>query len=397
MKKVAKKLVILFATLCIIFSGGCGEKNKTNEQDVEKEVIPFPEVTLTEEDLQNKFYYSQLETDAARLTYKDLYEGLKDRSEVLYAHTNSEIPVGSIVYSVLYDYPEIFWCDVETEVSYELIEGSEMNYMKVYPKYIYSPEEVEKMKIEIEEETRECIEKCSKKKTEYGKVKYVYEYLIDTVEYLDDAPNDQNAYSALVAKKTVCAGYARATQYLLEKSGVYCMCVIGATSDENGKQQGHAWNIVRCDGKYYFVDTTWGDPVYQNSNDSKKKKERNYDYLCCSETELFKTHIMGEQLKYPECKSEDLNYYRRNGMFYESFDEDEILNEMYKAVDNKDKTTIFKFQNEEDYLEATKALDDRLLEDTLYYLGNNYGIWGVNVSYSYSPVLWKVTIYWNYD
>lgn len=384
--------------LFIALASGCGEKNNDNEQKIEEvqEVIPFPEVTVTEEDLKNKFYYSQLESEAAKLTYKELYEGLKERDEVLYAHTNSEIPVGSMVYYVIDDYPEIFWCDVETEVSYELFEDSETNYMKVYPKYIYSSEEVEKMKVEIEEETKECIEKCSKKKTEYGKVKCVYEYLIDTVEYLDDAPNNQNAYSALVAKETVCAGYAKATQYLLEKAGVYCAYVTGTVFDENGRRQGHAWNIVRCDGKYYFVDTTWGDPVYQKDEDSQNAEERVYDYLCCSETELFKTHMIEDYFEYPDCKSEDLNYYRRNGMFYETFNEEELSNAMYESIENKDSTTIFKFQNEEDYIDATKALEERLFEDALYYIGNYYGIWGVELKYSCSSDLLKITIYWNY-
>ena len=83
-------------------------------------------------------------------------------------------------------------------------------------------------------------------------------------------------------------------------------------------------------------------------------------------------------------------------MFYETFNEEELSNAMYESIENKDSTTNFKFQNEEDYIDATKALEERLFEDALYYIGNYYGIWGVELKYSCSSDLLKITIYWNY-
>ena len=63
----------------------------------------------------------------------------------------------------------------------------------------------------------------------------------------------------LSIRQSVCAGYSKATQYLLEQLGVFCTYVTGKTT-EGGN---HAWNLVKCNGDYYYVDTTWGDPVFQ--------------------------------------------------------------------------------------------------------------------------------------
>ena len=62
-------------------------------------------------------------------------------------------------------------------------------------------------------------------------------------------------YGALVNRVSVCQGYAMAYQYLLRKVGIdsyYC----------SSRQLNHGWNIVKIDGKWYHVDCTWDDPVW---------------------------------------------------------------------------------------------------------------------------------------
>ena len=58
---------------------------------------------------------------------------------------------------------------------------------------------------------------------------------------MEGAPDNQNIYSALVGKRTVCAGYARSAQYLLQKMGMECIYVTGTCA--NG--EAHAWNQVK--------------------------------------------------------------------------------------------------------------------------------------------------------
>ena len=102
-------------------------------------------------------------------------------------------------------------------------------------------------------------------KTEYQKVKAIYDYLCSNVTYdnlsLDIAMSTQgilhnpvghSAYGALCKGTSVCQGYATAFYRLALEAGIDSRVIFGTASGG-----GHAWNIVRIDGKYYLLDSTW--------------------------------------------------------------------------------------------------------------------------------------------
>lgn len=372
---------ILFSAAMLLTLTGC------------KPDIPYIETTTSEEEFSTKFYYNLLETEEEKLAYREVYEGLFARQDEFYIHGKSEEILDTVLDGIMYDYPEIFWYDAKTEVSYELWEEHKEEYTIVRPAYAYSGEEVQKMKEDIQEETEKCIEECKELDSEYGKVRYVYEYLIDSVDYVDGASNNQNIYSALVSEESVCAGYAKSVQYLLEKVGIECITVTGEATDNEGDTESHAWNVVNCDGDYYYVDATWGDPEGQKEDISRLMV---YDYLCCSEAELSKTHKADKEGQIPECTSEELNYYRRNGMFYESVDDNEILAKMKESIAEKEEYTIFKFSTKEDYEEALGKMEDTLLNEALDYLARYYGLRQSNCNYEYDEMLYRINIYWSY-
>lgn len=69
------------------------------------------------------------------------------------------------------------------------------------------------------------------------------------------SPLNQTAYSGLVSKMTVCAGYSTAFKLLCDQYGILGVYVSGTGGGEN-----HGWNYVqRDDGKWYVVDVTWDD------------------------------------------------------------------------------------------------------------------------------------------
>ena len=93
--------------------------------------------------------------------------------------------------------------------------------------------------------------------TELDKAFTLYQVLIGNVAYNIEYM-DQSAYAAFVDRQAVCAGYAKAYTYLLQKSGIQASYVPGEATagQESG---GHAWVLVRIDGQYYYCDPTLDD------------------------------------------------------------------------------------------------------------------------------------------
>src|SRR5690606_33291910 len=57
----------------------------------------------------------------------------------------------------------------------------------------------------------------------------------------------------------VCQGYTLATQLLLDMVGVQNQMISGEVGNDRSGWEGHTWNLVNIEGKYYHVDTTWND------------------------------------------------------------------------------------------------------------------------------------------
>ena len=88
----------------------------------------------------------------------------------------------------------------------------------------------------------------------YQKEKAVYEYITTNVGY-DDSLGDlsRTAYSALKNNQAICQGFAQLTNIMLEKVGIENRIVTGTV---RGKEP-HGWNMVKLEGKWYHIDTTW--------------------------------------------------------------------------------------------------------------------------------------------
>lgn len=90
-----------------------------------------------------------------------------------------------------------------------------------------------------------------------------HEYLTSTVAYAYEdyfngtiaANHGYDMYGALVKHSCVCQGYAETMFYLLREAGL--SCAIASSENIN-----HAWNIVKIHGKWYHIDATWDDLVW---------------------------------------------------------------------------------------------------------------------------------------
>ncbi len=95
--------------------------------------------------------------------------------------------------------------------------------------------------------------------------------LLNKVSYSQHDNNAINATSlshtlqgTFLDGKIVCDGYSKTLMYLLNMVGVPARMVEGSTTNQTQSNLGHAWNLVKLDGKYYHVDSTWADEYYES-------------------------------------------------------------------------------------------------------------------------------------
>ena len=128
--------------------------------------------------------------------------------------------------------------------------------------------------------------------SDYQKIKAIYDYICENVSYdytnLDDDTYIQKytAYAALIDKTAVCQGYASLLYRMVLDAGVDARVISG---DAGGP---HAWNIVRLNGKYYNLDSTWDAGRENYSYFLKSMKafsdhERDEDYSSLEFTEAY--------------------------------------------------------------------------------------------------------------
>ena len=132
---------------------------------------------------------------------------------------------------------------------------------------------------------------------------------------------NHNAVGALISKKAVCEGFARAYQLLLNRLGVDCMMVYGKAKTEGSWEGGlHAWNIVSINGSNYYVDVTWDAATYIGN-----RKCVSYAYYCLSKTMISVDH---------ECRLPIVCNSRKENLFYRGnrvFSSEKRLLEFFKA------------------------------------------------------------------
>lgn len=121
-------------------------------------------------------------------------------------------------------------------------------------------------------------------KNEYQKAKAIYDYMCSNITYDYKNLNDPNytlkfsAYAALINKTSVCQGYATLFYRLALEAGLDARVIAGVAGGGN-----HAWNIVKINGSYYNLDSTWDagrDPYdyFLKNMDDFSDHDRNADY-----------------------------------------------------------------------------------------------------------------------
>jgi hypothetical protein len=313
--------------------------------------------------LQEQYAYNQLSTSE-----KELYDQLKD---AIFAY-DWTITNGISKYSVeqiqrvneyiMIDHPEIFWA-AENGTVYTSEVGGVKSVTEYKIRYIMPQSQKDELLIKLDNIINDFLMTVNHSLGEYYKLLAVYEFIINRTEYdtnvadkitagVDDDATllSQNILSVLLSRRSVCAGYARTTQYLLHKMNMFCTYVSGTAKTQDG---GHAWNLVRINGDYYLLDTTWGDPVSQNA-----KNKLTYNYFCLTTREFNKTHTPDDTIKLPLCVATKCNYFVYNKLLLNKYDLSQIEKILEKAVLGRKEEAYFKFSDLKTAQNANQSLFD---------------------------------------
>ncbi len=181
--------------------------------------------------------------------------------------------------SIESDFPLFYW------LSNSYIPGAKDFYFLIEDEYItYSSRE------NINNKVFNTITSISSKVesyTELKKIKYVYDYVLENTNYAWAVENvtpsdelDAHAISGFFkGENVVCEGYAKSLQIIYNYLGID-NCYIVGTAGDSESSGGHAWNYVKYNDLWYFMDSTWDD---SNSNLGSVS---NYTWYLLSQSEL---------------------------------------------------------------------------------------------------------------
>ena len=310
-------------------------------------------------DAQEQIWYGEIEqalgemTDTVKLSTEPIGQGLDEQD------------IDRIFQCVLIDHPEIFYTTGYTYTKYS--RGDRTVGIDFAGTYSLPREEAVNKAEEIRERASEWLSDIPSDASEYDKVKAVYEKIIFSTDYDLNASDNQNIASVFLGNSSVCQGYAKATQYLLNHLGVMCTLVQGTV--DTG--EAHAWNLVRVDGDYYYVDTTWGDASYRMEDGSGQEElpEINYDYLCVTTQDLLRTHRIESVVAMPECTATQANYYVREGVYFTSYDAEQMQSIFDRAWESGRTEITLKCADEECYREICRVLIDE--QEIFSYMQEN--------------------------
>ena len=307
------------------------------------------EAGLTEKNLnevkkqqEGNYAFDKL-TDAGKTLYAELYLIITKEAKKVYVSATSEYAIDLVFNYLMIDHPEIFWVEGYNFEKHTV--GDVVDKIAFSGAYTYDLKEVARRQKIIDKCVNECIANAPSSDDDYYAIKYVYEYLIANTDYVSNAPDNQNICSVFIGKESVCSGYAKATQYLLNKLGVKCTFVSGTVATRASADAKHSWNLVLCNGKYYYVDTTWGDASYQTTSgeteDKMKLPRVNYDYLCVTTESIKSNHTLSDVIALPECNSMTDNYYVREDEYFKN-DDLKLVKDLFdrRYRDGSDNVTI---------------------------------------------------------
>ena len=322
-----------------------------------------------------RYHFDRLLPSEQRL-YVEILTITETYSHDIIISTMESAHIEKIFQCVLNDHPEIFYAVGYGFKRYST-EGETVK-ISFSATYGIGVAERERRKALIDAYVAECLGQMAPHFDDYEKTKFIYEYLINNTEYDLMAADNQNICSVFIGRRSVCQGYAKATQYLLNAAGIPATLVTGQIKGGDG----HAWNIALLDGAYYHIDTTFGDSSFSLAaggalygspgNAINDDSYINHDFLNLTTKQIERTHIIDPVLPIVECTATKDNYYIREGLYFDSVDTDKLQAVFNRAYERQSKYISLKCSDDEVYADMLDfLLDGQMIFD---YLQDSDGV-----------------------
>lgn len=262
-------------------------------------------------------YYEMLDEQGQHL-YRQIYANAKVLNEAFSPIEPIKANRMKDIFSAVYnDHPELFWVDTAYTCKHKR-NGDCVEIGLMFNRTAKNPERENAI---FEDAAEEILSVARGLQNDYDKERYIHDMLVQKIDYVKSAEMNQSAYSALVNGRTVCAGYARAFQYLMQQLQIPCYYCTGYAGED------HAWNIICLDDEYYNVDVTWDDNEEGISEYFNKTDSDYADTHIREELSVYLPPCNGEQYRSEEMDETDAEEGRRTSA-EAGFTEDEILHGM---------------------------------------------------------------------
>ena len=335
-------------------------------------------------------YHDQLSADEQDV-YSQVYTAIASRQTDFYVQAPNIECLDPIIDSVLNDHPEFFWLSGESAISGTSGPGS---------KHVVLSANVDLSLIDsqqalIDSEAGAYLSMITSDMSDYDKVRIAYEFVVNNNDYVLDSDQNQNIQSSMIYHQSVCSGYAREMQYLLNEAGIFCTYITGYVPGNNGAPEPHAWNLILIDGEYTFVDATWGDPYY-GGEPAGDRPTISYSFLCMTSDEIARLGYQPDSgYSIPQVTSNTWDYYALNGWYVGTYDRNTARNVIFAQIDSGSEYVHLKFADEESYL---TALDDIFNSDftneILQYKAETSQVYELGYGISNDDALYTIDINW---
>lgn len=335
--KIFKKLMILY-TMCMLT--GCNSS--------------LNEIGFSKASAENN-------EDESEVSYDDVYNGIVEslkNTNMISEHRGlvDRYDVGIAIEKIRQTHPEFFWID-----GYTTTKSFGKTEIEINPINDYSSDMLSVMLDELVSAADRLISEIPAGADDFEKIVFVHDYIINHTTY-DTAgaeliENDLyhqteekgmfgTAYGCLVEGKAVCAGYAEAFQYIMNRLGIECGMCHGSVSDGQ-----HVWNYVKLNNKYYWIDVTWDDPAPDEGNEEILR----HNYCLIDDDRLLKSHLIDYNCLFiPECYSMEENYFVKNNAYLTYYSDDGIAEILNNYSDSRDVEIMF--SDDDSYSEAVENL-----------------------------------------